>query len=40
MSIFRTPQVILFSDDLPRAVASYTRLGFAEVFRTNGSAGS
>ncbi|MGH3741460.1 MAG: VOC family protein [Micromonosporaceae bacterium] len=34
MSIFRTPQVILFSDDLPRAAAFYARLGFAETFRT------
>jgi glyoxylase I family protein len=33
MSIFRTPQVILFSDDLPRAVAFYVRLGFTETFR-------
>lgn len=33
MSIFRTPQVILFSDDLSRAVAFYTRLGFTETFR-------
>jgi|SRR5215207_674225 len=32
MSTFRTPQVVLFSDDLPRAVAFYTRLGFAETF--------
>lgn len=33
MSIFRTPQVILFTEDIPRAVAFYTRLGFAETFR-------
>jgi len=33
MSIFRTPQVILFSENLPRAIAFYTRLGFAETFR-------
>jgi|SRR5215211_6718262 len=33
MSTFRTPQVVLFSDDLPRAVAFYTRLGFAETFQ-------
>lgn len=33
MSFFRTPQVIFFSDDLPRAVAFYTRLGFNETFR-------
>lgn len=30
---FRAPQVILFSDDLPRAVAFYSRLGFTETFR-------
>lgn len=33
MSRFRTPQVILFSDSLPRAVAFYSRLGFTEAFR-------
>ncbi|MGH3758812.1 VOC family protein [Actinophytocola sp.] len=33
MSVFRTPQVILFSEDLPRAVAFYARLGFTETFR-------
>lgn len=33
MSVFRKPQVILFSEDLPRAVAFYTRLGFTETFR-------
>jgi uncharacterized glyoxalase superfamily protein PhnB len=33
MSFFRTPQVILFSDDLPNAAAFYTRLGFTETFR-------
>jgi glyoxylase I family protein len=32
--VFRTPQVILFSSDLPRAVAFYTALGFTETFRT------
>jgi catechol 2,3-dioxygenase-like lactoylglutathione lyase family enzyme len=31
--MFRTPQVILFSENLPRAIAFYTRLGFAETFR-------
>ena len=31
---FRQPQVVLFSTDLPRAVAFYEALGFAEVFRT------
>jgi catechol 2,3-dioxygenase-like lactoylglutathione lyase family enzyme len=34
MSIFRTPQVVLFSADLPRAVEFYRQLGFTEVFRT------
>ena len=34
MSVFREPQVILFSDDLPRAAAFYERLGFTETFRT------
>jgi len=33
MVIFRAAQVILFSDDLPRAVAFYSRLGFTETFR-------
>jgi glyoxylase I family protein len=33
MSIFRSPQVILFSEEIPRAVAFYTRLGFSETFR-------
>ncbi|MFU8854199.1 VOC family protein [Micromonospora sp. SL1-18] len=33
MSIFRTPQVILFSEDVTRAAAFYTRLGFTETFR-------
>jgi catechol 2,3-dioxygenase-like lactoylglutathione lyase family enzyme len=33
MAIFRTPQVILFSDDLAGAVAFYARLGFTETFR-------
>ena len=31
--MFRRPQVILFSSDLPRAVAFYTSLGFRETFR-------
>lgn len=34
VSIFRTPQIVLFSRDLPGAVAFYTALGFREVFRT------
>jgi hypothetical protein len=33
MPIFHTPQVILFSDNLPRTVAFYSRLGFTETFR-------
>lgn len=33
MSAFRTPQVILFSQNLARAVAFYSRLGFTETFR-------
>jgi catechol 2,3-dioxygenase-like lactoylglutathione lyase family enzyme len=31
--LFRRPQVILFSADLPRAVAFYASLGFRETFR-------
>ena len=31
--MFRNPQVILFSEDLPRAVAFYVNLGFTETFR-------
>jgi catechol 2,3-dioxygenase-like lactoylglutathione lyase family enzyme len=31
---FRSPQVILFSEDLPRAAAFYESLGFTETFRT------
>ena len=31
--MFRTPQVILFSENLPRAVAFYSSLGFTETFR-------
>jgi len=34
MSIFRTPQVVLFSANLPRAVEFYRQLGFTEAFRT------
>jgi catechol 2,3-dioxygenase-like lactoylglutathione lyase family enzyme len=30
---FRSPQVVLFSQDLPRAVAFYSSLGFTETFR-------
>ena len=32
--MFRSPQVILLSDDLPRAAAFYEGLGFVETFRT------
>lgn len=31
--MFRTPQVILFSEDVSRSVAFYSRLGFSETFR-------
>lgn len=34
MPEFRSPQVVLFSEDLPRAVAFYSSLGFRETFRT------
>lgn len=34
VSIFRAPQVVLFSRDVPRAAEFYRRLGFEEVFRT------
>ena len=33
MLIFREPQVILFSEDLARAVEFYAGLGFTETFR-------
>ena len=33
MASFREPQVILLSEDVERAVAFYSRLGFAETFR-------
>lgn len=33
MGHFRDPQVVLFSDDLPRVVEFYSRLGFTETFR-------
>jgi catechol 2,3-dioxygenase-like lactoylglutathione lyase family enzyme len=33
MLTFRDPQVILFSDDLPRIVEFYSQLGFTETFR-------
>jgi catechol 2,3-dioxygenase-like lactoylglutathione lyase family enzyme len=31
--MFHTPQIVLFSEDLPRAVTFYSRLGFTETFR-------
>jgi glyoxylase I family protein len=31
--VFRTPQVVLFSGNVPRAAAFYERLGFTETFR-------
>jgi catechol 2,3-dioxygenase-like lactoylglutathione lyase family enzyme len=31
--LFHSPQVILFSENLPRAVAFYSSLGFSETFR-------
>ena len=34
MSLFRTPQVVLFTRDIDRASAFYHALGFEEVFRT------
>ena len=34
VSTFKTPQIVLFSRDLPRAAEFYRRLGFEEVFRT------
>jgi catechol 2,3-dioxygenase-like lactoylglutathione lyase family enzyme len=33
VSVFRTPQVILFSEDVGRAAAFYSNLGFVETFR-------
>jgi glyoxylase I family protein len=33
VSLFRTPQVVLFSENLGRAVAFYSSLGFTETFR-------
>jgi catechol 2,3-dioxygenase-like lactoylglutathione lyase family enzyme len=34
VSIFKTPQIVLFSKDLSRASEFYKRLGFEEVFRS------
>jgi catechol 2,3-dioxygenase-like lactoylglutathione lyase family enzyme len=31
--MFRDPQVILFSENVPRAVAFYSTMGFVETFR-------
>jgi catechol 2,3-dioxygenase-like lactoylglutathione lyase family enzyme len=33
VSAFRTPHVVLFSENLPRAAAFYSGLGFTETFR-------
>ena|SRR5256885_15015389 len=33
MSMFREPQIILFSDDITRVAAFYEKLGFTETFR-------
>jgi catechol 2,3-dioxygenase-like lactoylglutathione lyase family enzyme len=32
--MFRTPQVVLFTEQLERATRFYQALGFREVFRT------
>ncbi|MFC4786220.1 VOC family protein [Nocardioides sp. MAHUQ-72] len=34
VTMFRTPQVVLFSKDVANAAGFYTALGFEEVFRT------
>lgn len=34
ITILTSPQVVLFCEDVERAVAFYQRLGFTEVFRT------
>ncbi|WP_165310940.1 VOC family protein [Microbacterium protaetiae] len=34
MSLFRTPQIVLFTRDIDRALVFYTALGFEEAFRT------
>jgi catechol 2,3-dioxygenase-like lactoylglutathione lyase family enzyme len=39
VAAFRSPQVILLSDDLPRAAAFYEGLGFVETFRTPADGG-
>ncbi len=33
VALFRTPQVVVFSDDVERLASFYVRLGFAETFR-------
>ena len=33
MPVFRTPQLVLFSANVPRAVEFYSALGFTEAFR-------
>ena len=37
MAIFKSPMINLYSRDLPRAMAFYSALGFAETFRTPAS---
>lgn len=37
MALFQTPQIVLFTRDIDRAVAFYSALGFDEAFRTPGS---
>ncbi len=34
MSIFKTPQIVLFSKDVSRTAEFYKQIGFKEVFRT------
>ena len=34
MTLFRTPQIVLFTRDINRAAAFYNALGFKEAFRT------
>ncbi|MDQ7879688.1 VOC family protein [Microbacterium sp. QXD-8] len=34
MTVFRTPQIVLFTRDIERATAFYSTAGFDEVFRT------
>ncbi|MFE1083251.1 MULTISPECIES: VOC family protein [Brevibacterium] len=34
MTLFRTPQIVLFTRDIDRATNFYRRLGFEEAFRT------